>query len=585
MSKFFRCLISYALLISSVGSPISVRAESEDLVELKNIQARNDSVALYFDQEVSYSIFSLSDPPRIVVELPNISQKVSQKIVVNGSLLLRVRTGQFRKNPLISRVVLDLVNPVEYHAQVEEDRLIIRLGDRIEEMGEVTGHLEEAVIATATPSRKKKSRRAVDIISNLPTYLVDLDFPDTDIRDIISVLAEISGINIIYGADVSGTLTIRLDQVPFDQSFQTILAMVGLTTQQMADNVLRVLTPETLSKHRAKASLVQKTITLNYVKASEVQKHLQVVRISPSAKITIDDENNLLVLYDTPEGIAAAERLLLQIDKAPRQVMIEAKIVEVSLTDNFDLGVQWELAHNRKDGTTTTEIGQLRETGGRTGVSDFVRSAGGAGAGAVTTLGSALTSSLGGTGVGLAGPTAAGIAFGIINSNTLFSAQLSALVDMGRTKILASPKIVTINNKKAKIQIGTSIPFNVVTVAQSGVATQSTQFVQTGIILEVTPIINADRSIRLDVKPEVSIPGTIIPQVGPQIDTRNAETSVLIYDGQTLVIGGLIDEQLRSTIRKVPLLGDIPVLGVFFRNVSEQENRSELIIFITPTIL
>jgi type II secretory pathway component GspD/PulD (secretin) len=149
---------------------------------------------------------------------------------------------------------------------------------------------------------------------------------------------------------------------------------------------------------------------------------------------------------------------------------------------------------------------------------------------------------------------------------------------------LSSPRIITLNNKEAKIQVGTKLPFSTVTIAQSGVSTQSITFVDVGIMLQVTPVINADNRVRLKVKPEVSLPGTTT-SAGPQINTRNADTEVIIRDGETLVIGGLIDEETRQSVNKVPILGDIPVLGMFFRNSSDQKNRTELLIFLTPRIV
>jgi type IV pilus assembly protein PilQ len=164
------------------------------------------------------------------------------------------------------------------------------------------------------------------------------------------------------------------------------------------------------------------------------------------------------------------------------------------------------------------------------------------------------------------------------------TATLSALSTEGKTKVLSAPRIITLNNKEARIQVGTKLPFSTVTLGQSGVSTQNITFVDTGIMLDVTPVINADNRVRLHVKPEVSLPG-ITTAAGPQINTRNADTEVIIRDGETLVIGGLIDEQTQQSINKVPLLGDIPVLGMFFRNSFDQKNRTELLIFLTPRIV
>jgi type IV pilus assembly protein PilQ len=396
---------------------------------------------------------------------------------------------------------------------------------------------------------------------------------------VIRVLAEMANLNMIHSPDLRGVVTIHLEQVPFDEAFNTILTMYGLVAQQMGDNVLRILTPEALSTDRSRAVTSYKTYTLNYAKAAEVMTHLVSVRISPNGKITVDERSNSLIVTDTPEGLLAAERLIADLDKKPQQVMIEAKMVEIGLSDTMDLGIQWEYAQTDRTGAKASTLGQRKVTPGATEVP-----AGEAGFVSGGNVEQAVAAGQRGTGVSLPGPQSAAITFGFINNSNLLTATLTALATKGQTKILSSPKVITVNNKQAKIQVGSRIPFSITTVAATGVATQSFQFVDTGIILTVTPTINADNRIRINVKPEVSFPGAVGP-AGPEINTRTAETEVIVQDGETLVIGGLIDEQMRESASKVPLLGDIPVLGVFFRNTHDEKRRTELLVFLTPRII
>jgi type II secretion system protein D len=319
-----------------------------------------------------------------------------------------------------------------------------------------------------------------------------------------------------------------------------------------------------LNEDRGRAVTTYKTFTLNYARASEVNVHLAAVRISPNARASVDERNNALIITDTPEGIAAAERLIAELDKKPLQVMVETKIVEVILSDSLDLGIDWAYAGTNTDPNYTQTVGRRSGTGATAAPTGPL---------------------LNGTGVALpANRREAAINFGFINNTDIFNATLNALAQKGKSKILSSPKVVTMNNQQARIQVGSRIPFSVTTVAGSGTATQSFQFVDVGVILTVTPTISANNQVRVRLRPEVAFPGALSP-AGPEINTRNAETEVLIMDGQTLVIGGLIDEQMRETANKVPLLGDIPVLGVFFRNNSEDKRRSELLVFVTPRII
>jgi type IV pilus assembly protein PilQ len=189
-----------------------------------------------------------------------------------------------------------------------------------------------------------------------------------------------------------------------------------------------------------------------------------------------------------------------------------------------------------------------------------------------------------GTGVNLPGPQQSAITFGFINSSEILSATLNALETDGQTKTLTNPKIITTNNQNAKIQIGSKVPFLQTTVSGTGTATESTMFIDVGFIINVTPTINVDNRIRLKVKPEVSEVSQIT-SAGPTINTTTADTEVLLRDGETLVIGGLVSEKMIQSADKVPLLGDLPVLGVFFRNTKDQKTRQEILVFVTARVV
>lgn len=578
------------------GASISSNNEAS----LKSISYERHAVRIKLDKEVAYRVFTLNSPPRVVVELPNtIHGPKPYEASVKDDVLKRIRSSQFKTAPeMVARIVFDLPRMVAFKAVREGDSILIRFdaGKDVPEMAaapakaeDLQGEAEESLSAAAQVRVAGKSgkRGPKDLLSSLPKNPITIDFDDADIRDVIRVLAEMSGINMIYASDLRGFVTVHLDQVPFDEVFSTVLTMQGLVSQQIGNNILRILTPEALNTDRARSVTTYRTFLLNYAPAAEIATHLAAVKISPTGRATVDPRNNALIVTDTPEGLAAAERLISELDRKPAQVLIETKLVQIDLNKALDLGIQWEYANSRplsdRNPANRRIIGQRVNTDGSdiaTGKVGFVGQDA-TGAAVVTT---ALDSATRGTGVNLAGPTKAGITFGFINSSELLTATLGALETERQAKTLTNPKIITTNNQNAKIQIGQKVPFLQTTVSPGGTATQSTVFADVGFIIDVTPTINEDNRIRLKVKPESSsVTGTT--DAGPTINTTTAETEVILRDGDTIVIGGLVSESMVQAASKVPLLGDLPVLGVFFRSISESKTRQELLVFITARIV
>ncbi|MBK6880098.1 MAG: type IV pilus secretin PilQ [Elusimicrobia bacterium] len=565
-----------------------------DNANLKSISYEGNSVRVELDRPAQYRVFALNQPPRLVIELPRtLHGPKPYEAAVNDGTLKRIRSSQFKTTPdMVTRVVLDLPRMIPYKAVQEGNGVVLRFNEAAGE-GETevsTGDVREGeaaadVVATAAArSGSRGSARPKDLLASLPKNPITIDFDDADIRDVIRVLAEMSGVNIIYSNDLRGVVTIHLDRVPFDEVFNTVLTTQGLVAQQIGNNILRVLTPEALSSDRARSVTTYKTFTLSYGKASEVATHLSAVKISPTGRFTVDERNNAIVVTDTPEGLAAAERLILDLDRKPQQVLIETKIIEINLDKALQLGIQWEYGRRELKTNGMQVMGQrFAESGntvpdGKVGFPAFDSSGN-----EIVVYGANPTER--GTGVNLPGDTdSTAITFGFINNSDLLSATLNALEKENQTKTLTNPKIVTTNNQQAKIQIGQKVPFLQTTVSGTGTATQSTVFADVGFIIDVTPTISVDNRIRLKVKPEASsVRG--ITSAGPTIDTTTAETEVMLTDGETIVIGGLVSESMIEDAKKVPLLGDLPVLGVFFRSTLNQKVRKELLVFITARIV
>jgi len=455
---------------------------------------------------------------------------------------------------------------------------------------------EEESISHASGVAKRVTRS--DIMSRLPRDLVTLDFDATDIRDVFKLLAAKARVNIIFGSDVAAIppLTLHLSDVPFNEAMQTILSVSGLVATQVGDSIVRVLTPAQMAKERTTATTITKVIPLNYTKASDILPSLTAVRTAEGrlGSATADSKTNSLILTESPDGMATEERLISQLDVRPKQVLIEAKLIEVSLSNNLDYGVQWNYFSADqgkafgKNGTTVVgaPVGQaatpftLGSLDGNTGVQSQ------SGTGGSFPLGSS-----GGTGVSLPASNIMGaLTLGRITNNQILNLTLTAAATQGKVKVLSDPKVATLNNQPANINVTTQYPYVTTSIASTagGAVSSQVQYVSVGIQLTVTPTINADGRITLNINPTVSQPSATAPSAtggAPGIDSRQAQTTVLIRDGETIVIGGLISDHMENTISKIPILGDIPILGFLFRSKHLARTRTELLIFVTPKIL
>jgi type IV pilus assembly protein PilQ len=421
---------------------------------------------------------------------------------------------------------------------------------------------------------------------SLPKTAITMDFQEADIRDVLHLLAVKSGSNIIYGADVTGPITVHLDRVPFDQAFQTVLTLKGLVALPMGSKIIRVVSSTGLTQEQSQAATFTRVFRLNYANADDVKRPVDAIRSAAGRKgvSTVDSKTNALIITDTQEGLKEVEDLIPVLDKKPQQVDIESKIVEVSLDNNSQTGISWQYANTSgaggkyKIGGSESETGATLVPGRMTNAAgeDSIRPVG-----PDTSIGSAMR----GSGVTLNSITDAGFSFLTRQGTYLLSAQIAALATQDRVKILSTPHIVTTNNEEAKIIVADRIPYQVSTIT-NGTISNAVQFIEAGVKLTVKPTVNADRRITLKVKPEVSNPiGTqIIANLPPRVNSRNAETTVVLRDGETIAIGGLITERVQKTVRGVPILMSIPILGYLFKTTENSKARVELIVFLTPKI-
>ncbi|PKM96615.1 MAG: hypothetical protein CVU79_12525 [Elusimicrobia bacterium HGW-Elusimicrobia-3] len=602
--KKFTALAVTALLLGQ-NPVIALAAEN---ATVKSVRVSAGSVYISTDRPVEYKSFTTANPDRLVVELLGARLKTLQDIPVSGGALQKVRTGQFQTSPVsISRVVMDLSQKTAYEIVRKGNELVVMLGGRApaavkdapaaavqpsavkvitpEPVPAPARPIEMTLEAASAPSARPAKKRPVfpvyrgGIMESLPRDPISFDYSEADVREVIDMLAAKANINIIYGDDVSGTVTITLNKVPFDEAFKTLLSVKGLAAQQAGDNILRIAAPATLQAEQKKAMPQTRVFYLSYSKALDVKAQLDAVSSAEkrSASITADEGNNALVITDTQIGLDSTARLIRSIDRVPKQVLIEAKLVEVSLDNSLDYGISWSGSANDRAGSYI-------------GAQD-ISAAPTAALGGAYAVNSPLGGAAGGTGVTLPANLVYGaFRLGKVASNYMFDAVITAAAKKGKAKVLSDPKVATLNNKEANINITTQVPYTTTETTASTPPTLTTKvtYLTTGIVLKVTPSINSDGRISMKINPSISqVSPTITPAAGgaPGIDTRSADTNVIVRDGETIVIGGLISDTQSEAVFKVPILGDIPLLGYLFKKKSIKRTRMELLIFVTPRIL
>jgi type IV pilus assembly protein PilQ len=424
-----------------------------------------------------------------------------------------------------------------------------------------------------------------------------LNFQDIETRAVLQLLADVSGRNIVVSDTVTGNVTLRLQNVPWDQALDIVLATKGLDKRQNGNVMIIAPSEEIASREKSDLAarkeirelepMVSTYLQVNYAKAKELAELIKGKSgknglLSERGSVSLDERTNTLLLSDTAERLGDIRKLVATLDIPVRQVLIEARIVVVRDDFSRDLGVRWGVTYVQANGRT----GLLSTTGTAVGNDTIVNSG-------LTNLNSK------GSPFPVAPPTlndrfnvnlpatspAGKIALAILNSDFLVDLELSAAQAEGRGEVISSPRVITANQKEAFIKQGVEIPYQ--EASSSGATT--TQFKEAVLSLNVTPQITPDDRIIMDLKVTKDSVGKVITnerggQV-PSIDTRSVETQVLVNNGQTVVLGGIYETTQSEDQNKVPVLGSIPYLGALFRSSTKVSNKSELLIFVTPKIL
>ncbi len=544
---------------------------------------------------------------RMVLDMPRIRSEGHQsQLAVGHALLSRVRFGY---HPDKVRLVLDLAQPAEHSITSIDGRLtltlepksILSMNDAKAAEGDVVATAEQPaapqsmLVSHKAPKalfrvqpvqltaetvqkdeRKPESNEVLNGSSRFIGRRISLDFQQADISNVLRLIAEVSGFNIVVGEGVKNKVTMKLANVPWDQALEMLLKMNALGMIRQG-NIVWVDTLQNIAKQqdeeaRAKDSkakaepIVTRVFYIRNLNATEVQTSLRQ-NLSPRGTMTVSAASNALIISDTESKLEVLRQLLDGVDLEVPQVQIEARIVQADTTYTRSLGVQWGIQNVNQlgaaSGTSAFKTGTTGAFGAQ--VSDFLIN---------------LPAN-----PGLPSVPGAGFSIGKTDG-AMLDVRLSAGELLGLTKVIAAPKITTLDKRDAKIAQGESIPFQ--TTSLQG--TQTT-FVDANLELNVTPQITSrdpkeiGKQILMKVRATRNAVGARSNPAGPSIDRREATTQVLVRDGETMVIGGVFVDTQSNNVAGIPYLSRVPVLGWLFKNKTENVSKQELLIFLTPTIV
>ena len=426
-----------------------------------------------------------------------------------------------------------------------------------------------------------------------------LNFQDIETRAVLQLLAETSGRNIVVSDTVQGNVTLRLRNVPWDQALDIVMTTKGLDMRQNGNVIIVAPAEEIAARETADLEaqlaiselepLYSEFLQVNYAKASDLAALISAGNnggmLSDRGTISVDDRTNTLLVQATAASLQDIRRMVQTLDIPIKQVLIESRIVVVGDTFSRDLGVRLGVTAFKENSTDGATVISGTGVGTDTMVNSIVDNLGDPANGTIYPI--ELPSLQNRYNVNVPIADAAGrFSLAVLESDYLVDLELTALEAEGRGEIVSTPRVITANQKEARIEQGVEIPYQ--QASSSGATTVS--FKKAVLSLTVTPQITPDNNIIMDLVVHKDSVGEIISTGGlggtvPSIDTRAVETQVLVADGQTVVLGGIYETERRETVNKVPWLGDIPFVGVLFRSTQRIDNKAELLIFVTPRIL
>ncbi|EJS2610966.1 type IV pilus secretin PilQ family protein [Vibrio alginolyticus] len=525
----------------------------------------------------------------IVVELASPAAIVDIKRVQEG-LSIDLLNTSVKDEQLYLLDVKDfstVVESVEVFRYTSTTRLVAHINEEYMHDYRLTGRFLEIKVAKIKPNEKAPDKSILEREGKL----ISINFQDIPVRNVLQLIADYNQFNLVVSDSVEGNLTLRLDGVPWQQVLDIILQVKGLD-KRVDGNVILVAPTDELDL-REKQQLEKQKLTeemgelsseiikVNFAKASDIAEMINgegnISMLSERGSMTIDERTNSLLIRELPENIEVIREIIESLDIPVKQVQIEARIVTINEGNMDELGIRWGFTSINGSNTVGGSIennlatiglynGEGGDDGGDgdgVGIDDFLN------------VNLAATS-----------PNATSLAFQVakLGSDTLLDLELSALQQESKAEIISSPRLITTNKKPAYIEQGTEIPY--LESSSSGATTVT--FKKAVLSLKVTPLITPDNRLVLDLSVTQDRPGQVVKTGTGEavaIDTQRIGTQVLVNNGETVVLGGIFQHSITNSVDKVPLLGDLPLLGALFRRSYENVGKSELLIFVTPKVV
>ncbi|CDT37260.1 putative Type IV pilus secretin PilQ [Vibrio coralliirubri] len=474
-----------------------------------------------------------------------------------------------------------LVEGIEVYKETPSTRLLATISNDYQYEYNLKGRFIEVVISKPIIDDATKEKSVLEKEGKL----ISINFQDIPVRNVLQLIADYNDFNLVVSDSVAGNLTLRLDGVPWQQVLDIILQVKGLD-KRVDGNVILVAPKaeldlreqQALEKSRLEEELGElksEIIKINFAKATDIADMIggegAVSMLSDRGSITIDERTNSLLIRELEENIAVIRGIIESLDIPVKQVQIEARIVTVTEGNLDELGVRWGVSSTNGsftvggsiEGNHPSAITPYDDDSGSSVIDDYLN-----------------------VNLGATSPNASSIAFQVakLGSDTLLDLELSALQQESKAEIISSPRLITTNKKPAYIEQGTEIPY----LESSSSGATSVAFKKAVLSLKVTPQITPDNRLVLDLSVTQDRPGQVVKTGTGEavaIDTQRIGTQVLVNNGETVVLGGIFQHSVSSTVDKVPLLGDLPVLGALFRRSYENVGKSELLIFVTPKVV
>jgi type IV pilus assembly protein PilQ len=531
---------------------------------------------------VSVQDFTLENPARLVIDVMGATLDGDGLLYdgENRGGIVNIRSAQYQAD--VVRIVLELESLRDYELEYVDGTIRVSMGaDRTftawSSMASVDLPASSAYATPAPPVRPQSQQP-----------IVTASYDSASIAEVMEGFAELSGRTIVLGKDVGGTVTARIRSQPWDVAFMAVLESQGLAAEEDDYGIIRVATQASLASRDSLDPLETMIVPVNYARASTLISVLDGAK-SERGKVVADTATNSLVMTDVRNRLETMTDLVSRLDEQTPQVSIQAKIITVSRTDVMDLGIQYDFADGNNGGAFfNTVLARPDPTTGtdtnNDGINDAFDFYDPGEVPAVVDIGGDVVAGVANASANLPS-TALDVIFSLAVGRFSLSAWIQALQSVQLADEQAEPVVSVSDNRRAVILVGDRTPIRVLDPGAQAVQAASVELVETGIRLEVTPHVTANGQVLMDIKAENSAFREVDTDLGFAFQTREAESQVLVDDGQTAVIGGLTQTQLTVTKSGIPYLVDLPIIGNLFGVTRRREVRQDLLILVTPHIL